>query len=313
MIESKIGVVIQGPWMAGVTDKVITFFTGKVDYVIYSGWENDQSNAITNDSYIALFNKRPLNAGLQNRNLQRVSTYYGLTALSTLKVKYALKWRSDILPREVNFSSLIRECGISPFPPFMSRLVMSAYRAYPINADWLSTIPDLYMFGVIDHMLTMWSIDDLSMEAPYNIPKLMMIEMSDSAVGTRQFFDYMYNSHAELYSVYKERLLVRLNVTNIHATKIFKQQFFFDDYLRYKFDWFDSKKKLRSVEKSNFPKIIPSFYILNGNLITPLLPTYDIRLWYRTTPLERLKNYVVLKTNLVLPSIRKLVWILRDL
>ena len=307
-MNKNIGVVIQGPWMAGVTEKVIEFFGKECEIVVYSGWELDKSLIVGQIDCWTLFNELPANPGLQNRNLQRISTYNGLKKIRDLGCTHGLKWRSDILPRRIDFCSLLREVEIDPSPPFMSRLVMSSFRAIAINADWLSTLPDLYMFGRINHMMCMWSYDNLSMDSPCNMPELLKIEMPPSSEGFKVFLEYMYNPHAELYAIYKARLLARLDVFNLSAKKIFSDQFFLDNYLRYKFDWFGGDGLLRSVQKSDFPPLLKPYKIKNAQLKIPSIPVYDLRIWYKTTAIERIKIYLMYKKNIALCKIRSAIW-----
>lgn len=307
-MTTKIGVVIQGPWMPGVSERVIEFFSSRCEVVLFSGWQTDEHLIGVKNNCKVVINKLPANNGFQNRNLQRISTYAGLKKLLDMGCTHGLKWRSDIIPRNINFPLLLREVNADPRPPFMSRLVMSSFRVIAINADWLSTLPDLYMFGRLDHMLCMWGCENLSMESSHNMPELMRVEMPASSEDAKVFLEYMYNPHAELYAIYKDRLLSRLRILNISAKKIFSEQLFLDNYLRYRFDWFGQDGKKRSVQKSDFPPIIKPFQLKGGLLKISKIPIYDLRIWYTTTALEGLRIIFNYKKNIIFGKIRSIFW-----
>ena len=66
--------------------------------VIYSTWEEEEGFGFQ-ESDCVIYNKLPAEGGVGNINFQRVSTLAGLRKAEEKGYDFALKWRSDYVPR----------------------------------------------------------------------------------------------------------------------------------------------------------------------------------------------------------------------
>ncbi len=89
-------VVVQGKTDPEALPKIKEKWSGYC--LIFSTWMGDEEY-YTNDD-IVLFNEIPDNTGVANLNLQKITTWNGLTLARKMGWEKALKWRSDMWPTD---------------------------------------------------------------------------------------------------------------------------------------------------------------------------------------------------------------------
>ena len=88
---NRICLIIQGP--SNNVDIIKDEYKDNNIPIIFSAWEGEESKYDKND--IVVFNKMPIERGIQNVMLQQLSTYNGLLKAKELGFKNAIKIRSD--------------------------------------------------------------------------------------------------------------------------------------------------------------------------------------------------------------------------
>jgi len=190
------------------------------------------------------------------------------------------------LPRNIDLNILLQKVTFKSAKYFESRLLMSTFRVYAVDPDWLSTLPDLYMFGSIDHLETMWSTTGFDASCDYNMPSLMKTELGLHCYENLKNIERFYNPHAELWSLYREKLISISGSCNVTLQQAASEMFFLDDHRLHSMFW-NAFPGRRSIEKSNFP----SFPFVADRCIG--IPkrspsSYNLRLWYKPRPVEKL-------------------------
>ena len=178
------------------------------DRVVVSCWSEDAELA-SQLGCAVIINERPARVGLNNRNLQRLSTSSGLRWMADQGCTHALKWRSDMLPTRLDVNlllSLSREA--SEFSDY-GRIVTCCFRNLSVTEDWFSSIPDLFSFGSIQAMQLLWAVDPcFSMEKDYNLPPHMEKEVGYAWTEGQsiELTGGYFCPETELYAWFRERV-----------------------------------------------------------------------------------------------------------
>lgn len=163
--KKKVGIVIQGPI---IKEDNFTYNTIKLlleNYkntkIILSSWRNEDKKEIEKIKRMGidiLLNDFPKN-GLENLNLQIVSTYNGIKYLEKKKVDYILKMRTDQRIYQNNIITFF--LNLLDIYPVLN-CSKQIKRIIGIDINTCKYIPfsfsDMLQFGSIEDMKKMWSI-----------------------------------------------------------------------------------------------------------------------------------------------------------
>ncbi len=162
--SNKSAIVVQGPTVANLTSKVIALHARQnpQSSLILSTWKDSDSEELKRLEPLIddlILSSRPDIAGIQNRNLQIVSTQAGLKRCQQLGASYALKTRADMFilaPSIVELSMMLLN-SYDPTPAqnwgAHDRLLIPA----SFTRKYLPYSPsDLAMFGYIDDLSKYW-------------------------------------------------------------------------------------------------------------------------------------------------------------
>jgi hypothetical protein len=238
----KTACVIQGDLRCN-SRLVCRFLSSRFDILILSTWEDERVTEIDlPDNALILLNKRPERAGFSNRNLQRKSTASGIRLARKLGADFVLKWRTDMLPVNLNVPALIEKTrSSSGFNG--TRIVTCAYRCLTVHDDWYSTIPDLFSFGTIDDMERLWSDEGFDYHRDYNVPDPLKKAFDLKSSGD---IERIWCAEAELYGFYKYRLSDSMQVLLSHE-RILKDLFFLIDHRTLGLIWFNKLGGFRPI------------------------------------------------------------------
>lgn len=89
-------IVIQGP--SDYVDEIKLAWSGF--NLIWSTWKGEESKYTGND--LVIYNDYPNETGVQNLALQQKTTIEGIKKAKELGYDRVLKWRSDLIPKNVN-------------------------------------------------------------------------------------------------------------------------------------------------------------------------------------------------------------------
>jgi hypothetical protein len=121
--------------------------------LIFSTWVGEESKYNEND--IVIFNKIPIERGIQNVMLQQLSTYNGLLKAKELGFKYAIKIRSDayftdlslFLKNNIDYNKL----------NFLYFLDYHRIGGADKNSNYYKYLCDYIQFSSVDNLLKMWN------------------------------------------------------------------------------------------------------------------------------------------------------------
>ena len=119
--------------------------------VIFSTWTGEEDK-FSSDT-ICIFNKKPVNAGVQNLMLQYETTINGLKYAYKNGYDFAIKIRSDMMPTNINKFVKLFDKDINLF-------YWHNYRH--------GYITDYFMGGEINNMIKLW---DLDLNQSYHYPE----------------------------------------------------------------------------------------------------------------------------------------------
>ena len=91
-MTNKLAIIIQGP--SSYVSELKNAWQGY--NIIWSTWDGEQSKYEVSDTVI--YNTLPLERGVQNIALQKITTLNGILKAKELGYDRVLKWRSDLLP-----------------------------------------------------------------------------------------------------------------------------------------------------------------------------------------------------------------------
>ena len=120
--------------------------------IIFSTWEGEESKYNEND--IVIFNKMPIERGIQNVMLQQLSTYNGLLKAKELGFKNAIKIRSDayftdlslFLKNDIDYNKL----------NFLYFLDYHRINGPDENSSYYKYFCDYVQFSSVHNLLKMW-------------------------------------------------------------------------------------------------------------------------------------------------------------
>ena len=291
-----VAVVIQGNVRAR-TNEILSFFKGtKCDFIIYSSW-NDEDLSELNLSGIHLLScSRPQNPGYSNRNLQRYGVYKGILMAEQLGANFVLKWRSDMLPTNIDFEFLIKK-SLDKVPiGFDSRYVTCAFRNLSVTLDWFSSIPDLFGFSSVKVMKLVWNIEGIDLSKSYNIPGTRIKEILDG-LSEKEILK-TYCSESELYAFYRSRLEDVLGTSLSHSL-IARNYMRLINHRKLKICWFNDSGGFRSISQAHqhpwWKAYHWKFYFINPKLAGIGYP--EGTLWKKF--LKRYYSPLLIKFNLI--------------
>ena len=273
----KIGCVVQGDVRRG-TAEVLSEMCSKFDYVVLSTWMCDRIKA-PSGIYNLLLNDRPLNPGLNNRNLQRLTTARGIKYAKDAGCDYVLKLRTDMLPGKINIDQLLAWSNYDVKPEMRARIVMPTFRNLSVEQDWFSTIPDLFAFGHISEMEMLWGDLDFDYSLDINLPKQMLSGDGGFSPNLLELTE-SYCPEAELYAIFKSRLEDKVG-GNLNHYKIAKNYLRLIEHNRIGMYWFHGDRGFRSIRQAwehpwwteatwlnKAPIVVPAGYRVSGFVST---------------------------------------------
>jgi hypothetical protein len=239
----KTACIIQGNIREGF-GYVLNEIQKHFSVVIVSTWE-DERDKIKEGNFILVLNKKPLNPGYANRNYQRYSTARGLEVAKELNCEYVMKWRTDMLPTNLNINQLLNWANFDIPKGFNSRIVTCAFRNLTVIEDWFSSIPDLFAFGHIDTMLYLWGDNEFNYELLMNPPLEMLIDEGNTWMKEKNISG-IWCAESELYAILKVRLQKKIGEKLNHEL-IAKNYMRLIDHNKLGIIWFGDNGKFRSI------------------------------------------------------------------
>ena len=239
--------VVQGNIRRG-TDEVLACLSRHFDLVILSTWSDEPDEKIPRGSWEVVLSQKPTVPGFSHRNFQRLSTAAGLRKATELGATHVLKWRTDMLPTKLDVAQLLMWSDFDVPVGVSSRLVTCAFRNLTVRQDWFSTIPDLFAFADIGLMNLLWGDDAFDYSCSMNIPKEMAQEVGQDWT-TRADAPGLYCPEAELYAIFKSRLLRQIGMPLSHG-EIAKRYMRLFDHRRLGICWFGESGQFRSITQA---------------------------------------------------------------
>ena len=280
---TKTGCIIQGNIRTKNIDIIIKEMTKHFDLVVVSTWVGEKIE-IDEKKCKVIYNTKPKNPGLTNRNFQRLSVANALRYLKINNIEFVLKWRTDMLPTKMDVNNLIKLANQNLNSKIKSRIVMPAFRNLSVNPDYLSSFPDHFAFGHIDEIELLWGDEKFDYAKEYNF-----IGNEDTSLIQK------YDAHSELYLLYKNRIMKKTNENLLHP-EIVASKLYLIDLELLKICWFKNDREFRSIQQAfQYPWWTESGYLKNEFEIfqTNKKQSALIRLFYF------LINYLLTKTNAI--------------
>ena len=231
----KVVCIIQGNVRNG-TELILEEMCSKFDYVIFSTWKEEVFNFKSNN-LITIFNDKPSNYGLSNRNLLRYSTSIALKICEDLKCDFVCKIRSDMLFLNISKYLLFKLLGKNNF----DKILTFNFRCLTSNPDWYSSINDIFSFASLKMSKLLWSDEGFDFTKSYNIPQHHFF----NSLENENHFLQLWQPETEFYSFLKYRLLSISNKEENH-NEIIKKYFVLVNYSKFKILWF-SNNSFRSI------------------------------------------------------------------
>ncbi|WP_017258043.1 WavE lipopolysaccharide synthesis family protein [Pedobacter arcticus] len=229
--------IIQGN-IRNNTSIVCLELSKKFDHIILSTWENEQIDFELPKNATLLLNKTPNVAGYNHRNYQRLSTAKGLETCKEIDVDFVMKWRTDMVPLNLNVDRLIAKALYNVPKNLTSRLVTCYFRCLTVEKDFLSSIPDLFAFGHISTMSILWGDEGFDYNKSFNSPKNITDKKMEAV--TENNINSGYCPEAELYALFNERLEF-VTKKNLHHEEILKNYFSLINHQDMDILWFGDK------------------------------------------------------------------------
>lgn len=231
----RVACIVQGNVRIG-TEIILEEMSKKFDYVVFSTWQDEKFN-FKAENLIVIYNDKPSNYGLSNRNLLRYSTSSALKVCENLSCDFILKIRSDMLFLKISKEMLFDLLGQWKF----SKILTFNFRCLTSCPDCYSSINDLFSFGSLTLTKLLWSDEGFDFSKSYNVPpdkNILSLENDDD-------FLELWQPETELYSFFKHRL--RSNHTNFDThIDIIREYFVFVEFRKFKILWF-SQLSFRSI------------------------------------------------------------------
>jgi len=222
---TKLACIIQGTLRRGF-EEVLVAMGRLFPLVIVSTWK-EEGPKLPAGRYEVVLSDPPPCPGIGNRYLQRCGVVAGLAAARSLGSTHVLRWRTDLLPTQLDPLSLLRRAERDVPAGLSSRVVLSAWRNLSVEPDWFSSLPDLFMFSDLVSMERLWSVTGMDLSKPVNFPPEMVkdlgitfdavanrLELNGRTYNLNQAFD----THIELYAWLRSRLQNELGRVLDHPT-----------------------------------------------------------------------------------------------
>jgi hypothetical protein len=278
---TKTGCIIQGNIRTKHINLIVNEMIKHFDRVVVSTWIGEKIT-IDETKCKIIYNSKPINSGLSNRNLQRLSVVSALRYLKNNNVEFVLKWRTDMLPTKMDVNNLIKLANQNLNSKIKSRIVMPAFRNLSVNPDYLSSFPDHFAFGHIDEIELLWGDEKFDYAKDYNF-----IGNEDTSLIQE------YNAHSELYLLYKNRIMKKTNENLLHP-EIVTSKLYLIDLELLKICWFKNDREFRSIKQAyQYPWWTESGFKKNKYKMFSFeeKPNFIIRIYYLFI------NYFQTKTN----------------
>jgi len=120
--------------------------------IIFSTWEGEESKYNEND--IVIFNKMPIERGIQNVMLQQLSTYNGLLKAKEMGFENAIKIRSDAYFTDLSYF-LTNEIDYNKLN-FLFFLDYHRINGRDKNSNHYKYFCDYIQISSVDNLLKMW-------------------------------------------------------------------------------------------------------------------------------------------------------------
>lgn len=121
--------------------------------IIFSTWEGEESKYNEND--IVIFNKMPIERGIQNVMLQQLSTYNGLLKAKEMGFENAIKIRSDAYFTDLSYF-LTNEIDYNKLN-FLFFLDYHRINGRDKNSNHYKYFCDYIQISSVDNLLKMWN------------------------------------------------------------------------------------------------------------------------------------------------------------
>jgi hypothetical protein len=141
-------VVIQGQTLPDILPKLKEKWSGY--QIIFSTWMGSEEHYQPDD--VVIFSQMPEVVGKSNLNLQKITTWNGLTLAKKMGWDRALKWRSDMYPNDAD--SLWRTFNMESLNFFAWHDSEGGY------------VTDYFMEGDVLDILGLFDIEDVSSHFP---------------------------------------------------------------------------------------------------------------------------------------------------
>jgi len=198
--------IVQGNLRTERIHDIVQTLQKDFDSVVVSCWEDDRLMGQKLRCPV-IYNRRPAHPGLSNRNLQRLSVDAGLTWACEQGATHVLKWRTDMLPTKLNIATLLSYVREQPDSLLGGRIVVPAFRNLTVTADWFSSVPDLFAFGPIEAMSSLWGVSpSFDFSLPFNVPPTMRDDLGDSWQKGKSLEDVAgyYCAETEVYAWFRD-------------------------------------------------------------------------------------------------------------
>jgi hypothetical protein len=246
----KTACIVQGNIRTN-TDIVLSFLSTHFEYIILSTWEDEKIDFIVDlEKYYLVRNVKPIEAGYSNRNFQRLSTFSGIVKAKELGCEYVMKWRTDMLPINLDIKHFFKLANTDIPSGMPSRIVTCAFRNLSVEPDWFSSIPDIFAFGHIDMVEILWGAEDFDYSSSCNIPEDLRISLDWEKFANN--IEGNYCAETELYAIFKNRLQRLTKFSLIHE-QIVKRYFHIIDHKKLSIIWFGNNGEFRPIISIYFP------------------------------------------------------------
>lgn len=237
---AKVVTVIQGNIRPGFNE-VLRAVQRFSDAVVLSTWRCEH-RLVPEGEFELVLNDPPIERGITNRNLQRVSTVSGLRRAKELGADFVLKWRTDLLPTAITKKQLLDWVMHDVPRSVPSRLLLSPFRSAALTPDWFSSLPDLYAFGHLDMLHMLWNAHGFDTTRAFNVPPGMRQLPGLEIAGERLLINgydctSYFDAHIECWAWFKENLqhCLKREIEHNEAARDFLSM---PDHRRWKICWF---------------------------------------------------------------------------
>jgi len=268
----KLACIIQGNPRINYA-QIVAHMSRLFDVVVLSVWSDSILPDITQTNVNVIRNTYPACSGLTNRNLQRKSTESGIIYARMAGCNYVLKWRSDMLPTNLDIQKLLSYTNYQLSPNIKSRIVTCSYRCLGRTVDNFSSICDYYHFGHIDEISKLWIYKEFDYSLLYNLPADIK---GDSVLSSKSLesLELLFCAETELYALYKETVQLEDSSNQLDFHQIIEKRFYLCSIYEFNIVWFRSSRLFRPLNcSSHIPWITPGQW--KANKIPPSIPPLD--------------------------------------